>query len=159
MWNCLGSESILQTKIYLLIIAVYIPTQLEEFKGNALLEKYISTENIIEDLKQMYPEDNLIIVGDLNLSKINWSNEDLLVFRGMGPVRKLNRSAASCVGMCLLPWILSSFIQCTLEKVTRLTYFSRIQLLQKLNRQIYLSYVMGIMKRLFSNSRSVWRNL
>ena len=85
----------------ILIIAVYIPTQLEEFKGNALLEKYISTENIIEDLKQMYPEDNLIIVGDLNLSKINWSNEDLLVFRGMGPVRELNRSAASCVGMCL----------------------------------------------------------
>ena len=81
----------------ILVIPDYIPTQSEELNGNALLAKYESAVKVIEELKHTYPEDKLLIIGDFNLSRINWSNGELLGFLTIEPVRQIIRSAATCI--------------------------------------------------------------
>ena len=81
----------------ILEIAVYISTQSEELNGNALLAKYESAVRVIEELKQFYPEDKLLIIGDFNLSRMNWLNGELLGFQRIEPLRQIIRSAATCI--------------------------------------------------------------
>ena len=92
-----------------MVIAVYIPTQSKELIDNTLLAKYKSTVRIMEEFKQSYPKDNLLIIEDFNRSRIKWKNGELLGIQIVEPVREIICCAEMCVKVSFASFDLKQF--------------------------------------------------
>ena len=91
------------------VIAAYLPPVSTNFSSGDLISKFEALCKIVDNIQSMYPQDRMIVVGDFNLSKVQWGFQDILNWLPIDPVSETIRSAATKLRNLLAPLDMKQF--------------------------------------------------